>query len=179
VPLLGFLIGGIWTLVVLAIALSRVHRSHPVQASLAVVVPTLGAVVLAFGLRVWVEAFKVPSDAMFPSLVAMDHVFVTKSSFTPQRGDVVVFAYPGDTSIHETARPALFCFGCAMVFAVNDVGANVLPNAIRGTLELCPKNDSPGPAQSSSCGQPIDASRRRASAKSTLKTPFRRALLAV
>lgn len=47
-----------------------------------------------------VEAFKVPSGAMYPSVAIGDHLFVTKGTYgifsksAPRRGDVVVFEYP-------------------------------------------------------------------------------------
>jgi signal peptidase I len=70
----------------------------------------LMAIAVAFGLR-WfvVEAFKIPSGSMIPTLQVGDHIFVNKlsygpsvpftrsrlwSSMPPARGDVIVFAYP-------------------------------------------------------------------------------------
>jgi signal peptidase I len=55
-----------------------------------------------------VEAFKIPSGAMIPTLLVGDHIFVSKSSYgaaipfthtrlgtsAPKRGEVVVFAFP-------------------------------------------------------------------------------------
>jgi signal peptidase I len=47
-----------------------------------------------------VEAFKIPSAGMFPTLEVGDHLFVTKSTYglfsksAPEHGDVVVFRYP-------------------------------------------------------------------------------------
>src|SRR5688572_1361286 len=41
-----------------------------------------------------VEAFKIPSAAMLPSLAPGDHVFVDKTKRDPARGEAVVFAYP-------------------------------------------------------------------------------------
>jgi len=42
----------------------------------------------------WVEAFKIPSGSMAPTLPARDHIWVAKSARTPARGDVIVFRYP-------------------------------------------------------------------------------------
>ncbi len=46
------------------------------------------------------EAFKIPSAAMFPTLLVGDHVFVDKRGHgrLPRRGEVVVFTYPKDPS---------------------------------------------------------------------------------
>jgi signal peptidase I len=68
------------------------------------------AVAVAFGLRTFViEAFKIPSGSMIPTLMIGDHIFVNKFSYgpaipftssrvwtnmPPKRGDVMVFAYP-------------------------------------------------------------------------------------
>ena len=68
------------------------------------------AVAVAFGLRAFViEAFKIPSGSMIPTLMVGDHIFVNKFSYGPAipythsrvwtsmppgRGDVMVFAFP-------------------------------------------------------------------------------------
>ena len=68
------------------------------------------AVAVAFALRTFVvEAFKIPSGSMIPSLMVGDHIFVNKFSYgpgipytssrlwtnmPPRRGDVIVFAFP-------------------------------------------------------------------------------------
>jgi signal peptidase I len=70
----------------------------------------LVAVMVALGLRALViEAFKIPSGSMIPTLQVGDHIFVNKfiygpaipftharlwTSMPPQRGDVIVHAYP-------------------------------------------------------------------------------------
>ena len=73
------------------------------------------AVVVALMLRAFVvEAFKIPSGSMLPTLQIQDHIFVNKlvygptlpflgesrlySRLPPKRGDVMVFEYPGDRS---------------------------------------------------------------------------------
>ena len=70
----------------------------------------LMAVAVAFALRTFVvEAFKIPSGSMIPTLMVGDHIFVNKFSYgpaipythsriwtnmPPHRGDVMVFAFP-------------------------------------------------------------------------------------
>jgi signal peptidase I len=70
----------------------------------------LMAVAVAFALRTFViEAFKIPSGSMIPTLMVGDHIFVNKFSYGPAipftharvwtsmpplRGDVMVFAFP-------------------------------------------------------------------------------------
>ena len=72
------------------------------------------AVILALFIRTFgVQAFKIPSGSMLPTLLVGDHILVVKSIFglrmpftnkvvlpikEPERGDVVVFVYPVDPS---------------------------------------------------------------------------------
>ena len=72
------------------------------------------AVLIAFLLRAFVvEAFKIPTGSMIPTLEVGDHIFVNKFIYglripltnwwlaqwsTPERGDVIVFKYPQDPS---------------------------------------------------------------------------------
>lgn len=60
------------------------------------------AVVLAFFIRIFiVEAFKIPSGSMIPTLLVGDHLLVSKFTYKftePARGDIVVFKYPDDPS---------------------------------------------------------------------------------
>lgn len=73
-----------------------------------------GAIVIALLLRAFtVEAFKIPSGSMIPTLQVGDHIFVNKLLFglripftnikfghhlrEPRRGEVIVFVYPHDT----------------------------------------------------------------------------------
>jgi len=75
-------------------------------------VESIGAAVLiALALRAFViEAFKIPSSSMYPTLEIGDHIFVNKFIYgiripwtttkfferSPSRGDVIVFIYPCD-----------------------------------------------------------------------------------
>lgn len=58
------------------------------------------AIVLALAIRTFVvQAFKIPSGSMLPTLQVGDHILVNKFlySFTdPQRGDIIVFKFPQD-----------------------------------------------------------------------------------
>ena len=60
------------------------------------------AIVLALIIRMFViEAFKIPSGSMIPSLLVGDHLLVSKFTYKfgePKRGDIVVFKYPDDPS---------------------------------------------------------------------------------
>lgn len=60
------------------------------------------AIVLAFLIRIFVvEAFKIPSGSMIPTLLVGDHLLVSKFTYKftePERGDIVVFKYPDDPS---------------------------------------------------------------------------------
>ena len=72
------------------------------------------AVVIAFFIRTFIiQAFKIPSGSMKPTLQIGDHILVTKFSYgikipilrktlipisEPKRGDIVVFIYPEDRS---------------------------------------------------------------------------------
>ncbi len=78
------------------------------------------AVLIALFLRAFViEAFKIPSGSMLPTLEIGDHIFVNKFLYglrvpfsnrwfaqwsDPQRGDVVVFKYPDNPSIDYIKR---------------------------------------------------------------------------
>lgn len=78
------------------------------------------AVLLALVIRTFVvQAFKIPSGSMLPTLLIGDHLLVNKFTYgvrlpftgkvlidvgAPQRGDVVVFRYPKDKSIDYIKR---------------------------------------------------------------------------
>ena len=62
----------------------------------------LVAVLLALLIRTFVvQAFKIPSGSMIPTLLVGDHILVNKFIYRfadPARGDVIVFKYPVDES---------------------------------------------------------------------------------
>lgn len=96
-----------------ALAVTRVSQPAAVKAvetGEALVVAILLAVVIRWGL---VQAFKIPSGSMLPTLQIGDHLLVNKVLYgpripytgnrlfrirAPRRGDIVVFAYPQDDS---------------------------------------------------------------------------------
>src|SRR4051812_14082076 len=90
-------------------------------------VTSLGlAVLLVFMIRSSiVEAFKIPSGSMIPTLLIGDHIFVNKFAYglkipfsdlvtdhpiyvvkrdPPKRGDIIVFIYPKDESLYYIKR---------------------------------------------------------------------------
>jgi signal peptidase I len=60
------------------------------------------AILLALVIRAFVvQAFKIPSGSMLPTLEIGDHILVNKFLYyftSPQRGDVIVFKFPQDES---------------------------------------------------------------------------------
>ena len=60
------------------------------------------AIVLALIIKMFiVEAFKIPSGSMIPTLLIGDHLLVNKFIYKfrePKRGDIIVFKYPDDPS---------------------------------------------------------------------------------
>ncbi|MCL0062707.1 signal peptidase I [Peptococcaceae bacterium] len=66
------------------------------------------AAVLAMIIRLFViEPFYIPSGSMEPTLMVNDRIIVSKISYyfeEPERGDVVVFKYPKDTSRNFVKR---------------------------------------------------------------------------
>ena len=69
------------------------------------------AILLALLIKTFLaQAFYIPSESMQPGLEINDRVLVEKPSYwfggTPERGDVVVFADPGDwLSTNQVAPP--------------------------------------------------------------------------
>ncbi|HEY1551007.1 MAG TPA: signal peptidase I [Kofleriaceae bacterium] len=84
------------------------HR--PTKSSLREYIQSIGtAILIALALRAFVvEAYKIPSASMYPTLEINDHIFVNKFLYgvripwtltklfehSPKRGDVIVFIYP-------------------------------------------------------------------------------------
>lgn len=76
----------------------RPGRRPPKSATRDYAEAVLVALVLAFALRAFViQAYKIPSGSMKPTLLIGDYIVVEKVSYVfrpPARGDVVVFKYP-------------------------------------------------------------------------------------
>lgn len=99
IPILGDIAGGVWALGLEVVALKKAHQRSWGVAIAATMLPFVVSIGAALTLRTMVlEAFKIPSGAMAPTLLVQDHVFVTKVGPGPQRGEVIVFPYPSDPS---------------------------------------------------------------------------------
>ena len=61
-------------------------------AAVGVLILLVGSSLLAR--RFLLEAFRLPSSSMIPSLQVGDHVFIDKKITTPRRGQILVFAFP-------------------------------------------------------------------------------------
>ncbi len=79
----------------------------------------LAVIIAAFIISFIVQAFKIPSGSMIPTLVVGDHLFVNKFIYgvklpyfrntiipvtEPKKGDVIVFIYPHDRSLDYIKR---------------------------------------------------------------------------
>jgi signal peptidase I len=104
VPYAGWLAVAGW-LFVLVTAMAKRHRLSYGRALVATGMPLLAPIALtvplALTLRIFaIEAFRIPSGSMAPTLVPGDHVFVNKLAYglltkgLPPRGAVIVFRYP-------------------------------------------------------------------------------------
>jgi signal peptidase I len=97
------------------------HLSFARKSTLREYAESIGvAIAVALLLRAFVvEAFQIPSGSMIPTLEVGDHIFVSKFSYglsipftdtkilqyaQPQRGDVIVFKFPQDTSTDYIKR---------------------------------------------------------------------------
>lgn len=95
------MVGTLWAYVARTIGLRELHQLKLSRAIIAALAPVALAIIGMFCLRSYgLEAFKVPSGSMLPSVELGDHLFVRKSAYglfsrsLPQRGDIVVFEYP-------------------------------------------------------------------------------------
>jgi len=93
------------------------EKSQGLRDLILAVVFCLAAVVIVRSFLI--EPFKIPSSSMVPTLRIGDHIFVSKFQYglfipftktefvsfgTPRRGDVVVFLFPKDESLHYIKR---------------------------------------------------------------------------
>lgn len=122
-------------------------------------VESIGAAVLiALALRAFViEAFKIPSSSMYPTLEIGDHIFVNKFIYgiripytttkfferSPDRGDVIVFMYPCDPE-RDYIKRVIAIAGDTVEVRCNVVYVNgkAIPNKlVEG--ETCSYEDQP------------------------------------
>jgi signal peptidase I len=96
---LAVLVGYVAAVVDVALIPVATYRARSILGMIAfVIAPVVLAPVVAIALRVFVlEAFKVPSGAMAPSVLVGDHLFVDKTAYrnrAVKRGEVFVFHFP-------------------------------------------------------------------------------------
>ncbi len=73
--------------------------------ALAMLVAICVGVLVQVALRgAWVEAFRMPSGSMAPTLPVGDHLWVAKRARTPRRGDVIVFRLPTQPDLDFVKR---------------------------------------------------------------------------
>lgn len=81
----------------------RFPRSALVVAVLAVIAMVATTTIKAS----YAQAFRIPTSAMAPAIEIGDYVFALKSAYRtsePERGDIVVFEFPGDREIEYVKR---------------------------------------------------------------------------
>ena len=120
------------------------------------------AILLALIIRAFIiQAFKIPSGSMEPTLLVGDHILVTKFIYgthipftndvvlpfrSPKRGDVVVFEYPKDESIDFIKR-VIGLPGDRVQIINKQVYVNGVkldePYAYHGDPEVLPAAESP------------------------------------
>ncbi|HEY8925844.1 MAG TPA: signal peptidase I [Polyangia bacterium] len=85
-----------------------------------------------------VEAFKIPSKAMYPTLLVGDHIFVDKLHRAPHRGDIVVFRYPLDPSVDYVKRVVALA-GDKVAISDGRLSVNDIELPLERYQEDCPK----------------------------------------
>jgi signal peptidase I len=126
------------------------------------------AVLLALGLRAFVvEAYRIPSGSMAPTLLGGDHVFVSKLAYgvrlplthvrvlarrTPRRGDVIVFESPRQRGVDVVKRvvgvPGDVVELREQVLYVNGVAQ---PRSPLGEVAFVDSGDEAGPPVQDAC----------------------------
>jgi signal peptidase I len=77
-----------------AMSESRPRKKRSQRVVIVVCLVLLVLLVPLVGLRIFLKQYKIPSGGMMPALVPGDHIFTTRVSGAPSRGDVVVFPFP-------------------------------------------------------------------------------------
>jgi signal peptidase I len=99
---LGWLAPAIWLGAALDAAIVSIVRDEPIVLTVGIPAFFVAGIAVALVLRiVAVEAFKIPSSSMAPTLVVGDHLFLDKLSThwrSPAHGDLIIFRYPCNPS---------------------------------------------------------------------------------
>lgn len=114
------------------------------------------ALLVAFVIRSFViEAFKIPSGSMIPTLMIGDHIFVNKFTYglripftkkrivtfkTPERGDPIVFIYPMDES-KDFIKRAVGLPGDRIRIQGDEIFINEV-QVVRQQIRVAPKENS-------------------------------------
>ncbi|MBI3540540.1 MAG: signal peptidase I [Deltaproteobacteria bacterium] len=114
------------------------------------------ALLVAFLVRSFViEAFKIPSGSMIPTLMIGDHIFVNKFIYglripftkkrivtfkTPERGDPIVFIYPMDES-KDFIKRVVGLPGDRIQIRGDDISINGEP-VVRQQIRVAPRENS-------------------------------------
>jgi signal peptidase I len=96
------LAAGVWSLALIALGFARLRSVSVFRGALGPLLAVVLPLTTVLGVRTFVlEAFRVPTEGMFPTLTSEDHVFIGKMDFIlgqapPDYGDVIVFDVPSD-----------------------------------------------------------------------------------
>ena len=118
--------GGLWSIIITLLMLSRVERFGFWRTIAAYVVTQVLPGLLALFIRIFLfQPFSIPASSMMPTLLRGDYMFATKYAYgysryslpfspplfsgrvlgtQPERGDVIVFRTPKDTSVDYVKR---------------------------------------------------------------------------
>ena len=116
--------------------------------SLVVVLAVVGAFLVAspYLLRAFViEAFRLPSGSMAPTLLVGDQVFISKWKSPVRRGDVIVFKYPLDPTLDYVKR-VVAIGGDTIQFDGDQLTVNGVPALRERSTAGCPHEPTLDPA---------------------------------
>jgi len=90
---------------VLHTAITKPRRPPLKRGALVGVLFIAGGIATGLAMNRWVvESFQIPAGSMMPALVVGDHILIKKGNGNVQRGDVIVFKFPGDQSTDYIKR---------------------------------------------------------------------------
>jgi len=150
----------------------RLDRGAP-KSMLRGYVESIGAAVLiALALRAFViEAFKIPTSSMYPTLEINDHLFVNKFIYgvripgtmtklfdlhAPKRGDVIVFMYPCDPD-HDYIKRVIATAGQTVEVRCNVVYVDGVAVPAQLADDHCTYLDQKGEVSEVEPGEKVDA----------------------